>query len=109
VAVAIISGRSQTDLLRVQSRQLQLFQNLALANMARSGGDLVVAGKFKFVVGDSAIANTRAGRKLRGRKGIVVQIGPVKGEYGVEFADGRSPSLVHVDVAKLDRTPASDV
>jgi hypothetical protein len=61
--------------------------------------------KFKFGVGDIAIANTRARRELRGRRGIIIQIGPVKGEYGVEFADDRTPSLVYVEALKLDRFP----
>lgn len=76
--------------------------------MARSAGGYV-AGKFKFVVGDSAIANTRAGRQLRGRKGKWSRSVPSKGEYGVEFADGRGPSLVYVEVTKLDRIATSDV
>jgi hypothetical protein len=54
-------------------------------------------------VGDFAVANTRARRELRGRTGTVVQIGPIKGEYGVEFADGRSPSLVYMEAVKLNR------
>jgi hypothetical protein len=65
-----------------------------------------MAVKTKFEVGDLAIANTRAPRDLRGRMGTVVEIGPIKGEYGVEFADGRSPSLVYLEAMKLDRTPS---
>jgi hypothetical protein len=61
--------------------------------------------KSKFNVGDFATPNTRAPRDLRGRTGIVMQIGPIKGEYGVEFVDGRRPSLVYVEAVKLNRVP----
>lgn len=64
--------------------------------------------RLKFVVGDSAIVNARGRRELRGRTGIVIQIGPTKGEYGIEFADGRVPSLVYIEAVRLDRCGADD-
>ena len=64
--------------------------------------------RMKFVVGDSAIVNARGRRGLRGRKGIVTQVGPTKGEYGVEFADGRVPSLVYLEAVRLDHGGVDD-
>ena len=61
-----------------------------------------MAGKLKFAVGDWAVVNMRARRELRGRTGTVVEIGPVKGEYAVEFADGRNPSLAYMETVNLD-------
>jgi len=64
--------------------------------------------RHKFVVGDLAVVNARGRRELRGRKGIVTQVGPTKGEYGVEFVDGRVPSLVYVEAVRLDRAEIED-
>ena len=58
--------------------------------------------RLKFVVGDMAVVNTRARRDLRGRTGVIVQVGPTKGEYGVEFGDGRMPSLAYIEAVTLD-------
>jgi hypothetical protein len=60
-------------------------------------------GRLKFVVGDGVSVNRKGLRQLRGRIGTVVQIGPDKGEYGVEFEDGQEPSLVYIEAMKLDR------
>jgi hypothetical protein len=59
-------------------------------------------GPRKFAVGDMAFVNERAPRLLRGRTGLVIQVGPTKGEYGVEFRDGRTPSLVYLEAMLLD-------
>ena len=59
--------------------------------------------KLKFAAGDSVVINPKGLSRMRGRKGIVVQAGPIKGEYAVEFADGHEPSLVYVEAVTLDR------
>ncbi len=61
--------------------------------------------KLKFVVGDLAVVNSKGRRDLRGRAGVVVQIGPTKGEYGVEFTDGCTPSLAYMESMMLDAIP----
>jgi hypothetical protein len=65
-------------------------------------------GKLKFAVGDEVIVNLRGLSRFRGRMGRVIEIGPVKGEYGVKFADGREPSLVYVEAMRLDRLERRD-
>jgi hypothetical protein len=58
--------------------------------------------KLKFVIGDLAVVNSKGRRDLRGRVGVVLQIGPTKGEYGVEFTDGCTPSLAFMEAMMLD-------
>ncbi len=65
--------------------------------------------RHKIVVGDLAVVNARGRRELRGRKGIVTQVGPTKGEYGIEFVDGRVPSLVYLEAVRLDRGAIEDL
>jgi hypothetical protein len=61
--------------------------------------------RLKFVVGDLAVVSTKGRRDLRGRVGVVVQIGPMKGEYAVEFTDGGTPSLASMEAMMLDAIP----
>jgi hypothetical protein len=63
-----------------------------------------VATRLKFGVGDGVVVNRRGARNLRGRQGTVIQVGPVKGEYGVEFSDRREPSLIYLEACALDRS-----
>jgi hypothetical protein len=58
--------------------------------------------RLKFSVGDVVVANARGRRDVRGRAGVVVQVGPTKGEYAVEFGDGRTPSLAYMEAVTLD-------
>ena len=65
-------------------------------------------GRLKFSVGEVAVVNTRGRRHLRGRAGVVVQVGPTKGEYAVEFLDGRMPSLAYLEAITLDSIANAD-
>lgn len=60
------------------------------------------------MVGDGVVPNERSRRDLRGRNGIVIQIGPVKGQYGVEFSDGRQPSLIYMEAVDFDVVRRAD-
>jgi hypothetical protein len=51
--------------------------------------------------------NARGRRELRGGRGIIVQFGSVKGEYAIEFSDGRQPSLIYLEAARFDRVTDS--
>lgn len=47
-------------------------------------------GKWKFNIGDQVVANEKAPGDYRGRKGIIVERGPAKGEYTVEIDGGKT-------------------
>lgn len=64
--------------------------------------------RLKFAAGDNVVVNPKGLRRLRGRKGTVVQVGPTKGEYAVEFEDGHEPSLIYVEAITLDRIETED-
>lgn len=42
-------------------------------------------GRAKFAIGDAVIANTKAPGDYEGLKGIIVERGPGRAEYGVKF------------------------
>jgi hypothetical protein len=47
--------------------------------------------KPKFVIGDHAKANDKAPSDYRGRIGTIMEIGPGKSEFRVEYTDGGQP------------------
>jgi hypothetical protein len=58
--------------------------------------------KRKFKIGDWARINRKGPARMRGRVGVIVGIGFSKEEYGVEFADGQTPTLGYYVSLSLD-------
>jgi hypothetical protein len=93
--------------LRVTNREKRGEAGLIFMSV-RLYGRVSVGGRLKCAVGDTVVLNERARRDLRGRIGIVIQVGPVKGEYGVELSDGHRPSLVYIEAINFDVVRGDD-
>ena len=60
-----------------------------------------------YAVGDAVRVSSDAPGDLKGRTGIVTEIGPGDGEYRIEFEDGERPTTAYLAAVWLTRSSPS--